>query len=300
MNLVLGLLGLTVFFGIALLLVLLPQRSAAEARLIESVRVPEHKELTSQEGTTGFLDAFGAAAGWVRGKLGLEDTSGAARELALAGFKKPHHVEIYYAIKLLLPTAAALSASLFITTSTIFWVMAGASVGFFLPDLYLTRRTRARRERIRKGLPDAMDLLAICMEAGVGLDQALMRVCSELTLTHPDLTEEFRLINLEQKAGATRIQAWRNMADRTQLATVVSFVSMLVQTDRFGTPISRSLAQFSDAMRMERKQKAEEMAAKTSVKLVFPLVLFIFPSMFIVLLAPALISIRNNMEKIFS
>lgn len=300
MNIVISLLGITLFLGIALLIILLPHRSAAEARLIETVRRPERAQLTSPAPATGYMDSLGSAVAWVRGKVGLEDTSGAAQELALAGFRKPEHVEIYYALKLLLPIAAAVSVSLMNTGSTVFWVMASASLGFFAPDLYVSRRMRARRERIRKGLPDAMDLLVICMEAGLGLDQALMRVSTELSAPHPDLTDEFRLINLEQKAGAPRIQAWRNMAERTRLATVASFVSMLVQTDRFGTPISRSLAQFSDALRVERRQKAEELAAKTSVKLVFPLVLFIFPSMFIVLLAPALISIRHSMDKLFT
>lgn len=300
MLLVLGLVGLTIFLASTLLVLFFPSRSTTEARLIEAVLRPEYPESGARAPRRGYLDAIGIAGGWVRRKIGMEDTSSAARELAQAGFRKPEHVEIYYAAKLLLPAVLALSISLLVNDSTIFWVLAGASLGYFLPDLYLSRQVKVRRERIRKALPDALDLLVICMEAGLGLDQALMRVSTELSMTHPDLTDEFRLINLEQKAGAARIQAWRNMADRTQLDTMASFVSMLVQTDRFGTPISRALGQFSDTVRLERKQKAEEQAAKTPVKLVFPLVLFIFPSMFIVLLAPALISIRNNMEKLFS
>jgi tight adherence protein C len=300
MLLVLALVGITVFLASTLLILMLPAKSAAEARLIEAVRNPQTLNIRAPAAEAGYLNTLGSVTRWVRGQLGLEDTSSAGRELARAGFRKPQHVDIYYAVKLLLPAVLAILVSLFVSDSTVFWLMAAASLGYFLPDLYLTRQTKARRERIRKGLPDALDLLVICMEAGLGLDQALMRVSTELSMSHPDLTEEFRLINLEQKAGAARIQAWRNMGERTQLDIVSAFVSMLVQTDRFGTPISRSLSQFSDTMRLERKQKAEELAAKTSVKLIFPLVLFIFPSMFIVLLAPALISIRNNMDKLFS
>ena len=171
--------------------------------------------------------------------------------------------------------------------------------GFLLPDLWLSTAITRRRERVRLSLPDALDLLVICMEAGLGLDQAMIRVGNELALSNPDLSDEFLLINLEQRAGKPRLEAWRNMADRTDLEVVRSFVSMLVQTERFGTPISRSLATFADGLRLKRRQLAEELAAKTTIKMIFPLALFIFPSMFIVLLAPAVISISNSLGKLF-
>jgi tight adherence protein C len=131
------------------------------------------------------------------------------------------------------------------------------------------------------------------------MDQALIRIGEELRLSHPELSDEFLLIRLEQRAGKPRIDAWKNMADRTGLEVVRSFVSMLMQTERFGTPLSRSLGYFADSLRVRRRQQAEEMAAKTTVKLVFPLVLFIFPSMFIVLLVPALISISRSFTSNF-
>jgi tight adherence protein C len=137
------------------------------------------------------------------------------------------------------------------------------------------------------------------MEAGLGLDQALMRVGAELKDNHPDLSDEFNLISLEQRAGTPRIEAWRHTAERTKLEIISSFVSMLVQTDKFGTPISKALAVFSDSLRIQRRQKAEELAAKTTIKMVFPLVFFIFPSMFIVLLAPAFLSIIRNLQSLF-
>ena len=183
--------------------------------------------------------------------------------------------------------------------SVIFWFIIGTIFAFYVPDLFVSRLIRQRRDRVRLGLPDALDLLAICMEAGLGLDQALMRVGTELNDTHPDLSDEFNLISLEQRAGTPRIEAWRHMAERTKLEIVSSFVSMLVQTDRFGTPISKALAVFSDSLRTQRRQKAEELAAKTTIKMVFPLVFFIFPSMFIVLLAPAFLSILRNMKTLF-
>jgi tight adherence protein C len=144
-------------------------------------------------------------------------------------------------------------------------------------------------------LPDALDLLVICMEAGLGMDQALIRIGEELHLAHKDLSDELLFIRLEQRAGKPRIEAWRNMANRTGLEILRSFVNMLVQTERFGTPLSKSLSYFADSLRTRRRQQVEEMAAKTTVKLVFPLVFFIFPSMFIVLLVPALISISKSL-----
>ncbi len=131
------------------------------------------------------------------------------------------------------------------------------------------------------------------------MDQALIRIGEELQLAHKDLSDELLFIRLEQRAGTPRIEAWRNMANRTGLEVFRSFVNMLVQTERFGTPLSKSLGYFSDALRVKRRQQAEEMAAKTTVKLVFPLVFFIFPSMFIVLLVPSIISISRSFSTNF-
>jgi tight adherence protein C len=231
--------------------------------------------------------------------LGIAESSDAARRLSLAGFRDPQAAEVFYAAKLFGPVLAAVLAGFVIRSDVFFWFVILSAVGFLAPDLWLTTAITRRRERVRLSLPDALDLLVICMEAGLGLDQAMIRVGRELSLSHPDLSDEFLLINLEQRAGKPRLEAWRNMAGRTGLEVVRSFVSMLVQTDRFGTPISRSLAVFADSLRLKRRQLAEELAAKTTIKMIFPLALFIFPSMFIVLLAPAVISINNNLGKFF-
>ncbi len=153
-----------------------------------------------------------------------------------------------------------------------------------------------RRERIRKGIPDSIDLLVICVDAGLGLDQAMLRVGQELAVSHPEINEEFLQINREQRAGKPRIEAWRSMAPRTRLPDIEGFVNMLVQTERFGTPIARALSVFADGMRLKRRQLAEEQAAKTTVKMIFPLVIFIFPCMFITLLGPAIIKIMHGMS----
>lgn len=292
--------GLTLFFATTLVIVLLERRSAAEARLLDTVQgfKPVATAPTTFQPAV-LITEVTSATEKLRRRVGITDTSAAARQLALAGYRQPYQVEIFYAVRLLLPALTAITVSLFVHDSVVFWFVAGVLIAYYLPDLFVTSLIRKRRERVRLGLPDALDLLAICMEAGLGLDQALMRVGAELAGTHPDLADEFNLISLEQRAGTPRIEAWRHMAERTKLEIVSSFVSMLVQTDKFGTPISKALAVFSDSLRTQRRQKAEELAAKTTVKMVFPLVFFIFPSMFIVLLAPAVISIIHNMQRLF-
>src|SRR5437879_4997322 len=169
-------------------------------------------------------------------------------------------------------------------------------IGFFVPDFWLSYATNRRRERLRLSLPDSLDLLAICLEAGLGLDQSVVRVGQELEVSHPELSEELLLINFEQRAGVQRNAAWQGFAQRANFESARSFVAMLIQTDRFGTPIAKSLGSFSDALRTQRRQKAEEMAAKTTIKLVPPLVFFIFPSMGVVVVGPAFIAVSDFLK----
>ena len=146
--------------------------------------------------------------------------------------------------------------------------------------------------------PDGLDLLSICMEAGLGLDQGIVRVGQEMRVSHRALSEELLLVNFEQRAGVQRTAAWQGFAERTNVESVRSFVAMLIQTDRFGTPIAKSLNAFSDALRTQRRQKAEEMAAKTTIKLVPPLVFCIFPATGVVTVGPALITVGKNLSHI--
>jgi tight adherence protein C len=231
----------------------------------------------------------------LRRLVGLSDDGEMSKRMAAAGYRDAAYVDLFYTVKLLGPVAAGLIAGFLLHGDSVFvWFMVMAAIGFLGPDLWLNNAITRRRERVRLALPDAMDLLVICMEAGLGMDQALIRIGEELRLSHKDLSDEFLLIRLEQRAGKPRIEAWRNMAKRTGLEVVRSFVNMLVQTERFGTPLSKSLGHFAESLRTRRRQQAEEMAAKTTIKLVFPLVFFIFPSMFIVLLVPALLAISKG------
>ncbi len=291
--------ALTVFLATGLVVLIFERRASTEARLLEAVQGFKPVAATPAFRPSSILTGLGSVTERFRRTIGVRNNTTAARQLALAGFRQPYHVEMFYAGRLLLTLTTAVVIGVFIRDNVVFWFIVGTIFAFYIPDLFVARLVRKRRERVRLGLPDALDLLAICMEAGLGLDQALLRVGAELNGTHPDLSDEFNLISLEQRAGTPRIDAWRHMAERTKLEIVSAFVSMLVQTDRFGTPISKALAVFSDSLRIERRQKAEELAAKTTIKMVFPLVFFIFPSMFIVLLAPAFLSIIHNIQNLF-
>ncbi len=170
-----------------------------------------------------------------------------------------------------------------------------AAAGFYLPDLYLHRKTLARKRKIFEGFPDALDLMVVCVEAGMGLDAAIKRVGDEMVLKNKVLSDEFRILSLELRAGKARADALRNLASRTDLEDVSSLVTLLIQTDRFGTRIAQALRVHSDAMRTKRYQRAEEMAAKLPVKMVFPLILFIFPSLFVTIIGPGVIRIYRNL-----
>ncbi len=235
---------------------------------------------------------------FVRTRLGLAQDEKLRQKLLAAGLRETSDVDTYFGIRLLGPVTAVLAGT-FIRSNTMVWIIALMALAYLAPDAWVNYRTRTRRENIRLGLPDALDLMVVCVDAGLGIDQALLRAGQELALSQPELSEEFMQINFEQRAGKPRIEAWQSMADRTRLDTVKSFVHMLAQTDRFGTPIVRALRVFADSARQKRRQQAEEAAAKTTVKLIFPLVLFIFPSIFIVLLGPAVILISKNLQGIF-
>ena len=219
--------------------------------------------------------------------------------LMLAGYRKPYLADVFVGARLAVPVITGLLVASFIKDNLIVWFILAIVLGFLAPDFWLNHAISTRRKSIELSLPDALDLLAICMEAGLGLDQAIVKVGQELRLSHPALSEELIQINLEQRAGNPRIGAWRNMADRANVETVRSFVNMLVQTERFGTPISKALGTFSDSLRTQRRQRAEEFAAKTTIKLVLPLAILIFPCIFIVTIAPAIITLLKSFSNMF-
>ena len=168
-------------------------------------------------------------------------------------------------------------------------------LGFYLPNLWLKWRIAKRKEKILEGFPDALDLMVVCLEVGTGLDAAISRVGEEMKLSSKVLSEEFKLLSLELRAGKHRRDALKNLALRTDLEDVSELVTLLIQTDKFGTSVAQSLRVHSDSMRIKRYQRAEEVATKLPVKLLFPLILFIFPSLFVILLGPAVIQIFRTL-----
>jgi tight adherence protein C len=298
---------ITVLFGLLVFVVLLfvflrvTRPTAASARLHEVARQTRpgaDKEAPATGYWESSMDRLTEQASRFRSRLGGEANPADVRRLMRAGFHKPSQVDMFLMARLVLPACGALAVTLLVRENVIFYFVVALVVGYFLPDFWLGYMIHRRRERIRLSLPDALDLMSICMEAGLAMDQALVRVGQELRVSHPELSEEFLQINMEQRAGARRIDAWKAFSDRTEAESVRSFVAMLVQADRFGTPVARALGTFSDSLRTQRRQRAEEAAAKTTIKLVFPLALFIFPNIFIVTLAPAVLGIMRNIGHI--
>ncbi|MFZ3200827.1 MAG: type II secretion system F family protein [Candidatus Acidiferrales bacterium] len=218
------------------------------------------------------------------------------RLMLRAGFRSPEAVKIFQGFRVLLPPvlmAAVYFTHLFVWNPPFVFGFAGAA-GFLLPDFWLSWRVKRRQRRLVRGLPDALDLLVVCVEAGMGLDQAIYRVARELRIAHADLSDELQLVNLEMRVGKSRPDSLRELGVRTGVEDIKSFAVMLIQADRFGTDLAQSLRVHSDNLRTKRRQRAEESAAKTSVKMVPALVFFIFPALFAVLLGPAVISLLRE------
>lgn len=231
----------------------------------------------------------------LRAKIGFAENPKLRERFATAGLRGESTSDMFFAAQFLMPLVGAVAGS-FIPDNTVFWVFALGVVGYMSPDFWLTWKTGKRKKKIQRSMPDAIDLLVICVDAGLGLDQALLRVGSELAISHPEINQEFNQVNLAQRAGQPRLEAWKTLADRTKIEEFVQFVSMLTQTDKFGTPVSKALSRFSEELRTRRRQRAEEAASKTKIKIIFPLVLCIFPCIFIVLLAPAILSIAEGLK----
>jgi tight adherence protein C len=212
------------------------------------------------------------------------------QKLVTAGYRSREAVVIFFGVRLGCAFLAfAIMASPIVVRPNLAFALAACGLGYLLPSMALGRLAKRRQHRIRLGLPDALDLLVVSVEAGLGLDQAIQRVGDELDFAHPDLSDELRLINLELRAGKARGEALRNLATRTGVDDIASLVAMLVQTDKFGTSVAQSLRVHSDTVRTKRRQRAEEAAAKTGVKMVFPLVFCIFPAIWVVTIGPAAI-----------
>ena len=292
-------LGICLFIGFVFVFLLMTPRPSAAGALLQQVARPVRADDVAGWRTALDVDYLSKPFSLVRSLFSPEPDPKLLRRLMLAGYRKPAHADIFLGMRLAIPATLGVLVALFASDNAIMYLILAIGLGFFAPDFWLNWKTKQRRDRIRLSLPDGLDFLAICLEAGLGLDQGIVRLGQELRVSHPELAEELLQINFEQRAGVARLAAWKSFSDRVDLESVRSFVAMLIQTDRFGTPISKSLGNFSDALRVARRQRAEELAAKTTIKLLFPLALFIAPAMGIVLLGPAVISIIKSFQRIF-
>ena len=257
---------------------------------------------TGSSVTDSLLGFFSRAGNRVKPRGKGSDVSDLRKRFLTAGIRHPGAPGIFWGAKILcaslMPTLVffgVLVADNKLMPLHILLILGlCALLGFYLPELLLNLRIRRRRDQIVMGFPDALDLLVVCVEAGMGIDAAINRVAEEMRLSSPVLSEEFRFLNLELRAGKSRADALRNLGARADVEEVRSFATLLIQTDRFGTSVAQALRVHSDAMRVQRYHKAEELAAKLPVKLMFPMIMFIFPAIFVVIVGPAAIQIYNT------
>jgi tight adherence protein C len=270
-------------------LAFMPTRATAIDRRLEEliaggadVEVPARPRF---EGLVAFVKRVGEKAPRSPKELGT-----LRLRLVQSGYRREEALTVFFGIRVVFALALfALFSSSILMKPNLMFALGGLAIGYVLPGMVLARLAKRRAHRIRLSLADMLDLLVVSVEAGLGLDQALSRVGAELAFAYPELSDELRLINLELRAGKPRSEALRNLADRTGVDDLSSLVTMLIQTDKFGTSVAQSLRVYSETLRTKRRQRAEEAAAKTGVKMVFPLVFCIFPAIWVVTIGPAAI-----------
>ncbi len=304
--------SVSVFFSGVLLLIGILQylrQTSGKRELIEKIRKGSERiqildaGFSTSKTNKGFLNKVLDLLGSLGKRIGGDKAADYSRLRPIflkAGFRRQNAPSVFWGAKIFFAVFLLVCFALFrlffsellisnkmqIAVNTFL-----ALAGFYLPNVWLRLKIDSRKQTILNGFPDALDLLVVCVEAGIGLDSAILRVAKEIELENKVLSYELNLYNLEMRAGKLRRDALKNLAMRTDLPEVNNLVTLLIQTDKFGTSVSQALKVYSDTMRTQRFQRAEEMAAKLPVKLIFPLILFIFPALFVVILGPAVISI---------
>jgi tight adherence protein C len=306
LGMILLLTGLTVALFAIALLQLRPGRDSVLGRLDQMQPVGDthdaiarRRRQAKSERLLKVLQTLGQQVG-----SGRKDATAIRQFLIQAGFSDPRAVSIYWAsrfgLAFGLPMVALFGLQMLgvETTRVLLAVLYFGALGWIGPAFYVRRRLKARQKQVQLAMPDMLDMLVVCVEAGLGLNQALVRVADEIEHVSTVMAEQLSLVNLEMRAGTPRDEALKNLADRTGLPDIRSLVSMLIQTDRFGTSVADALRVHSDTMRTKRRQRAEEAAAKTTIKLVFPLVLLVFPAMFVVVIGPSALAIFRTFSKL--
>jgi tight adherence protein C len=295
------LLSLLIFFGIAVVGAMFGMKiyvrpKEAMDRVVGGVQ--QSAEMTPHP-SLAFHDVIKRLGNFV--PQSPKDVTVMQRRLIRAGIRKEGALKVLYGAKAVLGIAfpliavAAVAGSETDTSNKFIVILLATAVGFFGPNEYVRRRAAKRQKEIARGLPNALDLLVVCVESGLGLDQAILQVSKELEHAHPEISEEFGLVNLELKAGKRRVEALRNLAERTGVDDLKKLVAVLIQADRFGTGVAQSLRAHSDFMRVQARQVAEEKAAKLGVKLIFPIFFCILPSLFVVTVGPVAMKIVREL-----
>jgi tight adherence protein C len=256
----------------------------------QSTQVVEKPALKMKERFEQAIDPISKAI-----PMSASDVSRTHTWLIQAGLRESYHASYYFGARMVLAALGFVGVAVFSGFHSLPLLVCVPALGFFLPRFFLKRMIKDRQQRIRLALPDALDLTVICVEAGLALDQALLRVGKDLHHAHPDLSDEFHMVNLEMRAGKPRAEALRNLVDRTGVDDIRALVGTLIQTDRFGTSVAQALRVHSDSLRTARRQRAEEQAAKTTIKMVPPLVIFILVPFLCVTVGPALIQAYHSL-----
>ncbi len=297
--------GSAVFLlGVAVIMIINNRSDPLQRRLREVRRVSP--DAPPMVGGGGAGERIGQALEPYSGLIlpGKEsERSKVAQQLIIAGYRSPSALNVYYAIKtigaLVPPLIVLLVAPTFpdMTTGKMtFYAILAAFIGVIMPNIVLERKVRRRQRRLRHAFPDALDLLVVCIEAGLGLNAALQRVARELDTSYPELAEELKLVNAEIRAGVGRVDALKNLSIRTGLDDIRGLVSLLIQSLRFGGSVAETLRVYAEEFRDKRMQQAEEMAAKIGTKMIFPLIFCLFPSFFLVAIGPAVIRLIDAFE----
>ncbi len=296
------LIALTAILGVIAIAELVPARERSVGRRLQELQeiasnrglVQRRQRQAKREQLEVWLQNFGE-----RVASGRKDLFETRQKLIQAGYRRQNAAPVYYSLRVLSMVVGAIIVLAVLPSlqgrNLVIWVVLGSAFFWMLPAGVLRRKIRLRKKEIQKALPDSLDMLVVCVEAGLGLNQALVRVSDEVETMSPVLAEELQIVNLEMRAGTPREEALRNLGERTDVADLRSLATMLIQTDRFGTSIAQALRVHSDTLRTKRRQRAEEAAAKTTIKLVPPLVFFIFPAIFVVVLGPAMLHLINEL-----
>lgn len=297
--------GCVVLLTISLIL-LAPRRPAAVGKRLDELRVLGGRDEIERRRREANAERLKNVLAVLGGKVGesRSDASAVRQFLVQAGYTDDSAVPIYWAARIITPALFLMAAMAIARTinappsKVLFGALWAVGVGWIAPTFFIRARLKKRQKEVQLAMPDMLDLLVVCVEAGLGLNQALTRVADEIHHVSPVMSEQLTLVNLEMRAGTPREEALKHLAERTGLPDMKSLVAMLIQTDRFGTSVADALRIQADTLRTKRRQRAEEAAAKTTIKLVFPLVLCIFPAMFVVVLAPSVIAIMRELEKV--